>query len=182
MQLCAPENVAPIQELIDSVINADTTYAKQPLELRNQRVYAVKSGINGLLDVARTTYKEATEDVYQHSTELGVEYGIQLDLKYETARQFYIRISLSELEEKTLPPIFTNVIHRKKYIECQTVELMKRNQKIKVSHQEVILMSDEAIESLIEGVRSHVSVMFKICEAVALLDMVRATQRYLTSC
>ena len=71
MQLCAPQNVASIQELIDSVINADTTYAKQPLELRNQRVYAVKSGINGLLDVARTTYKEATEDVYQHSTELG---------------------------------------------------------------------------------------------------------------
>ncbi|KAH9860689.1 hypothetical protein J1614_012021 [Plenodomus biglobosus] len=56
--------------LIDRVINTDTTYAKQPLELRNQRVYAVRSGVNGLLDVARTTYKEATEDAYQHSTEL----------------------------------------------------------------------------------------------------------------
>jgi DNA mismatch repair protein MSH4 len=53
------------------VINEDTTYAKQPLELRNQRTYAVKSGVNGLLDVARTTYKEATEDAYQHCTELG---------------------------------------------------------------------------------------------------------------
>jgi DNA mismatch repair protein MSH4 len=53
------------------MINEDTTYAKQPLELRNQRTYAVKSGVNGLLDVARTTYKEAMEDVYQHSNELG---------------------------------------------------------------------------------------------------------------
>jgi DNA mismatch repair protein MSH4 len=70
-QLCAPENVAPIQELIDRVINEDTTYARQPLELRNQRIYAVKSGVNGLLDVARTTYKEASEDAYQHCTELG---------------------------------------------------------------------------------------------------------------
>lgn len=69
-ELCAPENVAPVQELIDHVINEDTTYARQPLELRNQRTYAVKSGVNGLLDVARTTYKEATEDAYQHSTEL----------------------------------------------------------------------------------------------------------------
>jgi DNA mismatch repair protein MSH4 len=69
-QLCAPENVAPVQELTDRVINEDTTYAKQPLELRNQRTYAVKSGVNGLLDVARTTYKEAMEDAYQHSTEL----------------------------------------------------------------------------------------------------------------
>jgi DNA mismatch repair protein MSH4 len=69
-QLCAPENVAPVQELIDCVINEDTTYARQPLELRNQRIYAVKSGVNGLLDVARTTYKEASEDAYQHCTEL----------------------------------------------------------------------------------------------------------------
>lgn len=69
-ELCAPENMAPVQELIDGVINEDTTYARQPLELRNQRTYAVKSGVNGLLDVARTTYKEATEDAFQHATEL----------------------------------------------------------------------------------------------------------------
>lgn len=59
-----------ILELINGVINEDTTFARQPLELRNQRTYAVKSGVNGLLDVARTTYKEATEDAYQHCTEL----------------------------------------------------------------------------------------------------------------
>ena len=61
----------PIQDLINCVINEDTTYARQPLEFKNQRTYAVKSGVNGLLDVARTMYKEATEDVYQHYTELG---------------------------------------------------------------------------------------------------------------
>lgn len=76
-QLCAPENVSPIQNLIDEVINEDTTYAKKPLELRNQRTYAVKSGVNGLLDVARTTYKEATEDTYQHCTELGRQSTLQ---------------------------------------------------------------------------------------------------------
>ena len=69
-------------ELIDNFINEDITYAKQPSELRNQRTYAVKvrhtsdvdcanyhltiqSGVNGLLDVARQTYKEANMDVYQ---------------------------------------------------------------------------------------------------------------------
>jgi DNA mismatch repair protein MSH4 len=64
--------------LIDEVINQDTTYAKQPLELRNQRTYAVKSGVNGLLDVARTTYNEATEDAYQHCTELGRQWSLMM--------------------------------------------------------------------------------------------------------
>ncbi|KAJ5064734.1 muts domain V-domain-containing protein [Bipolaris maydis] len=168
-ELCAPENVAVVQDLIDLVINEDTTYARQPLELRNQRTYAVKSGVNGLLDVARTTYKEATEDAFQHSTELSEEYGIKLDLKYETARQFYIKVALSELEGKALPPVFTNIIRRHNHIECQTIN---------VSHQEVILMSDEAVEDLTEQVRSHMSILFKVCEAVAMLDM--ATQPQLT--
>lgn len=83
-ELCAPENVAPIRELIDQVINEDTTYAKQPLELRNQRIYAVKSGVNGLLDVARTTYKEASEDAYQHCTELSREQRVRHLKKHVT--------------------------------------------------------------------------------------------------
>lgn len=179
-ELCAPENIVPVQEVIDSVINEDTTYAKQPLELRNQRTYAVRSGVNGLLDVARTTYKEAMEDAYQHSTELSQEYDIQLDLKYEAARHFYIRIPVAELENRSLPPVFTNVFRKKNHIECQTVELMKRNQKITISHQEVVLMSDEAVQALIQEVRGHMSVLFKICEAIAMLDMLSAFAHLVT--
>lgn len=59
------------------------------------------------------------------------EHDIQLNLKYENARQFYIKISETELEGRDLPPVFTNIIRRKNNIECQTVELMKRNQKVR---------------------------------------------------
>lgn len=58
------------------------------------------------------------------------EYQLRLELKYENARQFYIKIPESELEGRDLPPIFTNIIRRKRIIECQTIELMKRNQKV----------------------------------------------------
>ncbi|KAK3197092.1 hypothetical protein GRF29_1536g554834 [Pseudopithomyces chartarum] len=179
-ELCAPENVIPVLKLISNYINEDTAYAKQPLELRNQRNYAVKSGVNGLLDVARTTYKEAMEDAYQHVNELAQEYDIKLDFKYEANRNFFIRIPTSELEDKILPPVFTNVFKKKKTVECQTVELMKRNQKINISHQEVVLMSDNAIQSLIEEVRSHMSVLFKICEAIGMLDMLSAFAHLVT--
>lgn len=58
------------------------------------------------------------------------EFDFQLELKYENARRFYIRIPASEIQGRDLPPIFINVIRRKKNIECQTLELMKRNQKV----------------------------------------------------
>jgi DNA mismatch repair protein MSH4 len=39
---CKPEYLAPTMDLIKEVINEDVTYQKTPLDLRNQRTYAVK--------------------------------------------------------------------------------------------------------------------------------------------
>ena len=63
-QLCSPENYLEVDNLIKYAINNDVGYAKQATELRNQRVYAIRAGTNGFLDVARQTYKEINEDVY----------------------------------------------------------------------------------------------------------------------
>lgn len=64
--LCCPEIAAPILANIRTIIEADVTYMKSPLDLRNQRTFAVKAGISGMLDVARQTYKELTEEIHQH--------------------------------------------------------------------------------------------------------------------
>ena len=50
MQLCSPDEYSDVQNLIDETINEDITYQKQPLDLRNQRTYAVKVGLR-LLDL-----------------------------------------------------------------------------------------------------------------------------------
>ncbi|KAF1953836.1 hypothetical protein CC80DRAFT_537117 [Byssothecium circinans] len=182
-EYCAPVNIRPLLELIDEAINDDTHYAKQPVELRNQRTYAVRSGVNGLLDVARQTYKENQGDAYLYVTELGENYNLGTTIKYETSRGFYIQIPKSDLEQfehRQLPPVFTNVVKRKNYVECQTLELMKRNQKIATSHQEVVLCSDMFIQELIEKARCHMSILFKICEAIAMLDMLSAFAHLVT--
>ncbi|CAD0110364.1 unnamed protein product [Aureobasidium uvarum] len=161
---CIPGSIDSIKELIDEFINEDICYAKQPLELRNQRTYAVKSGVNGLLDVARQTYKEANMDVYQLVDELQ-------DLKYDNARQYYLSLKTSELEDRNLPPVFINVIRKNNRVECSTLDLRKRSQKISDSHTEVLLMSDKAIQDLITEIRVYMSVLFKVSESVAMLDV-----------
>lgn len=39
---CRPSHISPTIELIDEVINGDVTFQQTPLDLRNQRTYAVK--------------------------------------------------------------------------------------------------------------------------------------------
>lgn len=144
------------------------------MELRNQRTYAIKSGVNGLLDVARQTFKEATEDAYRHVEELGNAHELHLQLKFDSARQFYIRLPVSDLEERVLPLIFTNNVKRKNMIECQTLELMKINQKIADAHVEVLGMSDRAVQELIDAIREKMVILYKCCDSIALLDMLTA--------
>lgn len=108
------------------------------------------------------------------------EYGIALGMKYDAARQYYIRISVSELEDRDLPDTFINSFKRKNVVECQTMDLLKINQKIIDSHNEVLQLSDGAIQELIDKVREDIAPLFKTCEAIALLDMIASFAQLVT--
>lgn len=95
-----------------------------------------------------------------------------LDLKYDTARQYYICIPATE--PGPLPDVFINVYRKRKRIECQTLDLVKLNQKITDAHSEVINMSDQTIQGLLRDVCTEVSGLFRVSEAIAMLDMLAA--------
>ncbi|CAG7973916.1 unnamed protein product [Penicillium salamii] len=168
-ELCAPEGHQAIEELINATLNEHVTYQSKPLDLRNQRIYCVKTGVNSLLDVARQTYKEANTDATELIENLSGKPQPKLYLKYDTARHYYICIPATQ--SGPLPDIFINVYRKRNRIECQTLDLVKLNQKITDSHSEVINMSNRAIQDLIHDVCSEVSGLFRVSEAIAMLDM-----------
>lgn len=102
--------------------------------------------MNGLLDVARQTYKEATEDVFtlvQEYTSLVTttsceslltsvidNYNFPFEMKFEISRGFYLRLPVAEIEDRPLDTVFINVVERKKILEFTTLELVKRNAKV----------------------------------------------------
>lgn len=96
-----------------------------------------------------------------------------MELKYDTSRTYYISLSAFELEG-TLPDEFINVVKRRDRIECQTLDLVKLNQRISDSHHEVISMSDQTVQELLEKICAGTPNLFKISEAIATLDMLLA--------
>lgn len=71
--LCNHEATGRILQIIQEVIEPDVTYMTSPLDLRNQRTFAVKAGISAVLDVARQAYKELTEHVHEHLSAINGE-------------------------------------------------------------------------------------------------------------
>ncbi|EPS44503.1 hypothetical protein H072_1502 [Dactylellina haptotyla CBS 200.50] len=173
--LCNFEKVQAVQDLIDEAISADAVWANTPVDLRHQRCYAVKSGVNGLLDVARQTYKEATEDLHILFQTTAREYNLpSLEIKYDSQRGYYLRIPTSDIEDSPLPPVFVNAIKKKKFTECTTLDIMKQNSRIGDAMTEVLLMSDRTIQDLIDQIRGEMSALYKVCEGVAMLDMINS--------
>ncbi|EEH35041.2 MutS [Paracoccidioides lutzii Pb01] len=178
--LCGPQEYAAIADMINSTLNEDVTYRSRPLDLRNQRTYAVKAGINSLLDVARQTYQEANNDVVELASRLGDKYDLALDLRFETGRHYYLRLPVSCLDNNELPDVFINIFRKKTYIEFQTLDLVKLNQKITDAHNEVINMSDRSIQELIEDIRSEIAGLFRVSESIAMLDMLASFAHLVT--
>ncbi len=102
-------------------------------------------------------------------------------MKYDTARQYYIRIAVSELDDRNLPDVFINAFKKRNMIECQTLDLLKWNQKIVDSHHEVLQMSDRSIQELIDNLRAEIAPLFKISDAIALLDVTAAFAHLVTT-
>ncbi|RIA80970.1 muts domain V-domain-containing protein [Glomus cerebriforme] len=159
------------EERINDVINEDITYAKSPLALRNQRCYAVKAGFNGLLDVARQTYKETVNDLNEIIDQYREQYQIPIKTQFSSTTGFYLSITTEQLEDKQLPLVYINVKKRRKTLTFTTLEVMKKNTKINDSLTEVYLMSDKTIEDLISEIRGGIGVLYKVSESIAMLDM-----------
>ncbi|XP_064091243.1 mutS protein homolog 4-like [Macrobrachium nipponense] len=74
-------NSQALRELLDllrEVLHEDARLVKGTAAMRTQRCYAIKSHVNGLLDVARKIYSEIIDDITTYVEELGKELKMML--------------------------------------------------------------------------------------------------------
>lgn len=108
-------------------------------------------------------------------------YEIQGETRFDNLRKYYLRFSENEFNGRAIPDVLINRFRRKGYLECQTLDLIKLNQKIEDSHIEVILGSDKTIQELLENVRTEIPNLFKVCESIAMLDMMTSFGQLVTN-
>lgn len=96
------------------------------------------------------------------------------DTRYDNSRRYYLRVAESDFEGRALPDILINRYKKNAWIECQTLDLVKLNQRMEGSHQEVVLMSDQTVQDLIDNIRGEIPALFRVCESIAMLDMITA--------
>ncbi|XP_034015949.1 mutS protein homolog 4 isoform X2 [Thalassophryne amazonica] len=162
-----------ILEQIKTVINDDTAYLKGSLNMRTQKCYAVRPNIDEFLDIARRAYTEIVDDISELVNQMGEKYSLPMRTSFSTARGFFIQMKLDGiiLPEGKLPSEFIKVTKNKNNYGFTTADLMKMNDRCDEALREIFHRSYVVICQLLGTVHGHIHCLYKLSDAVSMLDM-----------
>lgn len=118
--------------------------------------------------------KRQSQSTYQQLIRDKETYELRLETRFDNSRGYYLRLPEILGDDHHLPDVIINRYPTQGHIDCQTLDLIKLNQRIRDSSQEVVSMSNQVIQELLSDIRSEVPILFKVCEGVAMLDMLAA--------
>ncbi|KAJ2550023.1 MutS protein msh4, partial [Coemansia sp. RSA 1878] len=136
-----------VDDLLDhihAVIREDIGMERSAQMTRSQRCHAVKDGVDGFLDVSRAIFDKVTQEVVELVEQYANETQVPIRAVYRPSAGYIMNAKRSDIG-KTIPEEFVNVVIKK-----QTV----------------------AIQRVADVIRENITILYRVSEAVALLDMI----------
>ena len=152
-------------EKIGAVLHDEAKVVKGTAAMRLQRCFAVRKGINGLLDVARQNYCQIVEDAERLVRELGDKHGAVLRLGYNTQRGYHVQMTnksagkgpfkTPKVKISELPPNFLCPQQSRNSINFTTEEIIQIDRKSQDVLKDISVMSNAILSELIVELRSN---------------------------
>nr|CAI5857307.1 unnamed protein product [Callosobruchus analis] len=95
------EAIIHIKNSIRKMLNEDAHPAKGS-QATMQRCFAIKCGVNGLLDLVRKTYSERLNDLQEYTKQLSEKYGLALTLHNNQTKGYHLALTLKGAQKRTL--------------------------------------------------------------------------------
>ncbi|KAN0001110.1 hypothetical protein ACTFIZ_000022 [Dictyostelium cf. discoideum] len=131
----------------------------------------IKDGVNGLLDVCKKTYKEITDDINKLTKFYKEQFKLpQLKLQHCQTKGYYYSLQCKNKTLFHLPNVFVRSSYRNQRYYLFSEELTSLSRRSREVFEEIIILSAQSIEKLIECYRSHISELYNISESISLLD------------
>ncbi|XP_028121513.1 DNA mismatch repair protein MSH4 isoform X2 [Camellia sinensis] len=170
--VCENEKYASIRKRIGEVIDEDVLHARVPFVAQTQQCFAVKAGIDGLLDIARRSFCDISEAIHKLANQYREDFKVpNLKIPFNKRQGFYFSIPQKDIQGK-LPSKFIQVVKHGNNIHCSTLELASLNVRHKSAAAECYIRTELCLEALADAIREDVSVLTLLAEVLSLLDMI----------
>ncbi|CAI0413181.1 unnamed protein product [Linum tenue] len=169
--VCENEDYSTIRNRICEVFDEDVLHARVPFVARTQQCFAVKAGIDGLLDIARRTFCDTSEAIHNLANKYREEFGLpNLKLSFNNKQGFYFSIPQKDAQGK-LTSKFIQVVKHGNHLHCTSLELASLNVRNKSAAGECYIRTELCLEALVDAIREDVTTLTLLAEALCLLDM-----------
>jgi DNA mismatch repair protein MSH4 len=158
-----------LSHLIHGHLTDSTEYKKTQHDMRNQEIFAMRSGKHALLDVARATYQQCVEDIYALGDQYTQMVEAPVKVSYSASRGYYLQLPASL--GTSLPDTFVQCVLNRRSISCTTEELCSLSDRTAESSATALLLTHELLQTVMETVRASMQSVYVLVDVVALLDM-----------
>ncbi|WJX60480.1 MutS protein msh4 [Trifolium repens] len=170
--VCENEKYDLIKKRIEEIIDEDVLHARVPFVACTQQCFAVKAGIDGLLDISRRSFCETSEAIHNLANNYREDFKLpNLKLTFKNRQGFHFVIPQKNIQGK-LPSKFIQVVKHGNNIHCSTLELASLNARNKSAAAECYTRTEFCLEELMDAIRENVSALTLLAEILCLLDMI----------
>ncbi len=137
--------------------------------MRHQECFALKPSTDGMLDVVRKAFLANVDDIYRLADSYAEKHNITVAVKETAARGYYLSIPASFAHN--LPKIFIQPVKSGRFVHCTTEEVHSLNARAQENVQDMLLMTHERVQEVMELTREYYDALASLSDAIALLDM-----------
>lgn len=168
--------LATLWDHIHEVVDEDALAVGTAEQVRLSGAFAVKPGVNGVLDVARKTLTETLDDIRRtvqrekESTRLD-----KLSMAFSVKRGYHMSVPVEGTVRemiRSLPSSFVEPVQQGKRIHLSTHPLMDLNIRYEKALEEIWLLSNRELDRVVSFAcaPSTMGALHRMCDAVAMTD------------
>ena len=81
-----------MNQKIDGLLTESTIFSKSAYEMRHQECFAVRSNVDGYLDVARKAFLQSVEDIHEAAETHSLTLGLAVKVAHNNTRGYYLSV------------------------------------------------------------------------------------------
>lgn len=162
-------DLAAVLEIVSDVLSESSTYSRNACAMRHQECFALKCDETELMAVYRESFLQNTDEIYRKADEYAELYTLTVKVKYTNARGYFLTIPTEYAAE--LPDVFIQPTRSGRNIYCTTMEVASLSEKVNENVYDLLLMTHDRIESVLNVVREKYDALATVGDAIALLDL-----------
>ncbi|CAF1578099.1 unnamed protein product [Rotaria magnacalcarata] len=174
--LCSILNDQRFQAILDllngQLTTEQTVSSNGFLASKIRRIFAIRNGLDERLDSLRADVIVLIDDVELLEKEFSERFSMPVRYNLTNARGFSLEI-IGEFKG-VLPANVISVAKRQKSTFITTLQLAHLSDRFELLYNDICLLTDQIILILLAKIRPHFGCMYKLVEAISIIDMIQS--------